>query len=1342
MATQILHFDLAQGHLRTNAATLNVTVGEHSFPLTLHDEHSLARAAAGNPALGMAVRHGQHCISHYAEIPKECFLPHHVTLIKVVGEKNGPFHSSLPDLYHLSYHIPDAHLRRHARRHVARLAVRNAGAALPGKLSAMGVNALHLTRELIDTGDLLVAANAMKSPWDTACSILFSHPELSNSQAYAATIVMNDHIAPPADMDAAQYNRVYELALALSRQGPATPDSGFATYSQVVAPDGTKMIYEFDWLGKDGKVIFPAGDPVMQYNLSGETENGCAAPVANALSSSRNDSRLQNQNWSVSQSSSLDVREVTEASLRSQQTPELLKAGSRLWTATNATPNHGLSVNADSINYSPDKQDFSIDFKNTYLRQLGVFIEFFKDSAMQQPIDNPKVNGSWPFYFPQELASLFETPSQKAIGVLSNVNTIMGIPMPTDPTKFTLPWPGEAQAARFQFGGLGTSRWENPIVWPGVILTGMFQYGIPALCMLAGAAVTNSQWYKDFISDRDNVAALAAIAFPLIGGGGATAAALFNTKKVLFSLASVAIGILAKKGMETLATYVSLKLTEAAAVQAVPVVGWAFRLAAIALDVAQIAVTTGELLSTPATLEVDIKRQMTLAFTLRPDPKHGEVGNPSTAIWPPVGATCQVTVEYTNGTYFTQTQPLPATNSDTPLLFTFDNIGWGGTLKIKANVYSANGWLAGVYTSSLLDAQPDSASEGIMRVEGSIEEMLVPLTQVTQYDYTQQLSFNSKDQCHEWIVGTVPTVTLSGANCSNVGNNVCKLVNMTLLDSDYQVGYCYQASGQNIPLENPDGPPDSGQMYVLQNISTLSNTSLNKRLKLSETGFKVQPLIAYNTFGAGPDDKTITPLNFIIDSRFGTYHLRQVDLRDESHTFGLINTNESWGTFTIPHLDAMVVHPSGCVIAVSWKYSKMQILSLGSGPVPDDQAPAAQIVSGQGVLQGLTQGPIALTVTPDGRILLLETGNTRVQAFDTKGNPVPSFTGPTLFTLNTADYQPSLDEQRFSTALQTVFRDNGLTFLFTNNNPAFLRDLDAGVLNERIIAAFAEEGIYLCYNQTPDGAIDPVGSTQIKVIEKGQRWEVTDPQKPATYTLTYAKQGISVYDDLSNVVVKVIGEGVKWVINDRAGAKSYLLTLDKDRPSKIIVADYLSYMPLHQSAGITYLDLAVESKGYIYVLSHRNDGMSPSDFILDIYEPDGHYLVSSPDPTLVQDPTKRQYLAAARLVVDQFRTLTALNYGHFQGTEGRTEPVVSQWNPTTPLFDLPISSLPCFQSHNMAQIGQLFASNKHPLTSKARIETLNESGYFIVTDTAMRYPVIATIDKNNQQVISTYGFPI
>jgi hypothetical protein len=50
-------------------------------------------------------------------------------------------------------------------------------------------------------------------------------------------------------------------------------------------------------------------------------------------------------------------------------------------------------------------------------------------------------------------------------------------------------------------------------------------------------------------------------------------------------------------------------------------------------------------------------------------------------------------------------------------------------------------------------------------------------------------------------------------------------------------------------------------------------------------------------------------------------------------------------------------------------------------------------------------------------------------------------------------------------------------------------------------------------------------------------------------------------------------------------------------------------MQLHKSQNddLTYLDLAVESKGYIYVLSFEdNDKSNATNYLLDIYEPNGN----------------------------------------------------------------------------------------------------------------------------------------
>src|SRR6185369_4185430 len=115
----------------------------------------------------------------------------------------------------------------------------------------------------------------------------------------------------------------------------------------------------------------------------------------------------------------------------------------------------------------------------------------------------------------------------------------------------------------------------------------------------------------------------------------------------------------------------------------------------------------------------------------------------------------------------------------------------------------------------------------------------------------------------------------------------------------------------------------------------------------------------------------------------------------------------------LENVDALAVHPSNAVIAVSFREAKLMILPLPDRPSPDDKAEDALMVSGQGIRQGLMGGPKALAVAPDGRILVLESTNKRVQAFDTKGNPVPCFTpSADLFTLSTIEIAADLNQRK------------------------------------------------------------------------------------------------------------------------------------------------------------------------------------------------------------------------------------------------------------------------------------------------------------------------------------------
>jgi hypothetical protein len=100
------------------------------------------------------------------------------------------------------------------------------------------------------------------------------------------------------------------------------------------------------------------------------------------------------------------------------------------------------------------------------------------------------------------------------------------------------------------------------------------------------------------------------------------------------------------------------------------------------------------------------------------------------------------------------------------------------------------------------------------------------------------------------------------------------------------------------------------------------------------------------------------------------------------------------------------------------------------------------------------------------------------------------------------------------------------------------------------------------------------------------------------------------------------------------------------------------FLYLRETEGSTYLDLAVEFTGYMYVLSRNSN---PPVFRLDIYHP-------------AQADTKpictTKGMNAARLTVDFWRNVYTLNYEVLKLPSGqipsRTEPSLSFWVPTPP----------------------------------------------------------------------------
>lgn len=93
-------------------------------------------------------------------------------------------------------------------------------------------------------------------------------------------------------------------------------------------------------------------------------------------------------------------------------------------------------------------------------------------------------------------------------------------------------------------------------------------------------------------------------------------------------------------------------------------------------------------------------------------------------------------------------------------------------------------------------------------------------------------------------------------------------------------------------------------------------------------------------------------------------------------------------------------------------------------------------------------------------------------------------------------------------------------------------------------------------------------------------------------------------------------------------------------------------LPLRsETSPATYLDMALDGEGYIYVLLYLNQGAAVADYRLDLYAPDGAYLGGT------------KGVNAARIAPDSWRNVYTLNFAHLLGPGGRTEPVLSVWTP-------------------------------------------------------------------------------
>ena len=1158
-----LHFDLS--HCPPDQDFSLGALGlKHS--LTRHTPETLSRFSKTNKALALLSDDNQSRVTHFVE---DVELPADAVGVHLVTYPNKD-PNKIPELALPFIHIPTAAKRSHFRqKHKASSRRPHASS-----LTHLGVSLDGHSPE--EAAAVRLDATEVVTPFQAAETIIFNHPDLLTTKANVAATVIYNHIAQTLHEDGT-------LPQYLSAHGPGTSDPYYAietaknprTGANInpisQQPDGKPIVDKdgnpIKWPQQDGQNV------VQQYKLSpgvvgstdGSQPGAAFRALAAVLQTTKNDPSLNGESWSIqhgitsTQQSNVQPKPkapATSTGLRASDIGAAADNGFQ-WNLSNKTSTYGLDIDSGSLAYDSTKGTLSFDVKNWANRYLGAYVQFFDVAG--NPIKDPWKDGS--------------DSSKMYVTKLSPGNTLAGIPIWSDYTPISFVVPSSATKADVLLGGMGIGNYDADVDVLGIVMTGLFNYAVPTFMIALAVGTTGLRLVLGTLEDMEITIAIN-VCEGFLGAPAVIITALQNPKGLISMFGEIAMGFIFSKGLEALAVKITGYVTATEILEKAPIVGWIFQVASCAAGIADMLATTIEVLLSPATYNIEAARVINLQVDVSPDPTHGTEGQKP--IWPTKADHWEVVVQYKGGTSVKKSGTMASIKPDTPLsvLFSGDtaiSAAPGAQIQVSANFYSATDWLCGKWASAWMAAVAGSGTT--LNVQGSIVEFVVPLTSQTQYGHYQKLAYQNGH--HVWQQTTTPpTQVNTSTNCANTGNELCRLVNISINDLAYALGYSYQASGQGLPLDFGTDPQNS-QMYAFQSISVLGNPEAG--MKQPTVGFSLQPYISYDQFGPAPlfqlssatymaeldasngkpvpadlvtafanasgssasgspgtgtgnftlpagcvvtvvkasaewyigppnnplydlrrqtdtinifsyPTPAFSPRNFYLDSRSFAkeqkYYLRQVVLDDNSNTFNY-TPGQSWGAFADSTLDAIVVHPNGYVIGVNYGFHKMLILQLPPAAVADEDAPVALPMSGKGLREGLVHGPVALNVTPDGRILVLEQDNARIQAFDTMANPVQCFAGPLAFTID-AQFKADLNSGKLSTGFQQAYQQNVQPQLAASFSlpTTFTDSLNAGNVTADLKQQFANNAMPLS-DTGPYQVLKTVASSVWMLIDQG-----------------------------------------------------------------------------------------------------------------------------------------------------------------------------------------------------------------------------------------------------------------
>jgi hypothetical protein len=813
---------------------------------------------------------------------------------------------------------------------------------------------------------------------DMAQAILFMHPNLAVLTAEHAPAVLNQIAASP----------------------------NFGDLAGVLRGLGAGWNRTVRLRDQDGNYLRNAsGGYLYEYRLADEVDNVRALIARQATVRVNNDESLRDVRWRVL--SGMAKRDISPGSR-----PTLLATPTGYhYQLQDPGPRYGISAEVVRLT---DDLALTVRLHNSYIRHGSVFASFLggdgktelviPDEAWMLLVEESLQEAlkAWSQFSGLHLNLVFDhTHRLKYLGTLGPEQTFLGVPVSSGGAEFTFKLPGEVNSptgsdtiskVRIICGSLGlpsNNEWDPQAAWIGIGLTALLDLVIPTLSLIATVGLPSNTLFESIARDwKFIVPTIIKIAL-------AVEDSIVNPDQAGEDIKNFFIGLadnLLQKvlGAADVAAALGGYFGAEEVAEAIPFVGWALKAELIEATVEQLAQTVGEVIGSQRVVEFGVTISMDVAFTLRPAGKGG---------FPATSTSYTVTAQYTDVTGYVYSAELTDPKTDN-IHFTWEKMPVGGQVRFLVAFYSKEGWLVGKGESPTIANRVTPGRGALIVPPITITELLYPLTEQTTYHHRQLLKYAGGK--HHWSETAIaPGETARDLGTGEGGHRLDSLTGISLNSDHGILGYSWQASGQHLrPINNPEEPPDL-PLYSFQNISF--GPRPETALMFTPAGYNASPQVVYlrstaeaNDAHSGASHRGFFFLDPLADAR-ASYHLRGVhpvtDAKlpaDSPKRLFDLSNQQSWGRFRLLPT-SMAVHSTGCVVAVSRGYSKLQILELPKAAVPSAQAPWSQLLSGPGIREGLLGLPELVTIAPDQTILVLEAGNSRIQAFSRGGHPVPAF---------------------------------------------------------------------------------------------------------------------------------------------------------------------------------------------------------------------------------------------------------------------------------------------------------------------------------------------------------------